>query len=302
MLPRLYALLAVLLWGVSFVATKAILRELAPLTLITSRFALGAATLLVILLIRRRPLVPPRDTWRMLVVLALIGVVVHQLIQAYGLTLTTAVRTGWLIGTIPIWSALLAAWILRERFTGSKVAGLILGFVGVVLVVTRGRTSAEFLALPATRGDFLILASAINWAVYTVVSRGTIRRIGGTRTVAAFMFCGWLMLTPVLLIDGQWRQLATLSGVGWVALLFLGIGCSGLAYLLWHLALERITATQVAAFLYVEPLSTLIAAMYLLGETVQVSTIAGGLLVLGGVFLVQRAPARQTGSSRGSDP
>ena len=59
-----------------------------------------------------------------------VGVFVHQLLQAYGLTLTTAVKTGWLIGLIPIWAALLSALLLGERFGRAKVAGLLLGFAG----------------------------------------------------------------------------------------------------------------------------------------------------------------------------
>jgi drug/metabolite transporter (DMT)-like permease len=81
-----------------------------------------------------------------------------------------------------------------------------------------------------------------------------------------------------------------LSAVGWSAVLFLGIACSGLGYLFWYGALERIEASRVAAFLYLEPLVTLAAAALLLGEPIRVLTILGGLLLLGGVFLVQWAP------------
>jgi drug/metabolite transporter (DMT)-like permease len=80
-----------------------------------------------------------------------------------------------------------------------------------------------------------------------------------------------------------------LSSASVIAVAFLGVGCSGLGYWFWYAALERIEATQVAAFLYVEPLITLLAAVALLGETVAVSTILGGVLVLIGVLTVQGA-------------
>ena len=76
--------------------------------------------------------------------------------------------------------------------------------------------------------------------------------------------------------------------MGWLSVLFLGICCSGLGYLWWYGALERIEASRVAAFLYLEPLVTLLAAVVLLGETVTATTIVGGLLLVGGVALVER--------------
>ena len=106
------------------------------------------------------------------------------------------------------------------------------------------------------------------------------------------MFLGWLMLAPLFLHAGGWREYPALSGAGLAAVLFLGIGASGLGYLFWYGALERVETSRVAAFLYLEPLVTLVAAMALLHEPVGVATLAGGLLVLAGVALVQRAPAR----------
>jgi drug/metabolite transporter (DMT)-like permease len=106
------------------------------------------------------------------------------------------------------------------------------------------------------------------------------------------MFLGGLMLTPFFLHAGGWREYAALSGAGLAAVLYLGIGASGLGYLFWYGALERVETSRVAAFLYLEPLVTLIAAMALLHEPVGLATVAGGLMVLAGVALVQRAPAR----------
>ncbi|HEU4680189.1 MAG TPA: DMT family transporter [Gemmatimonadales bacterium] len=291
---RLAAFGAVVLWGVSFVATKAALREVSPVTLIFARFALGIAVLFLILKLRRESLVPPRDAWLMLAVMGFVGIFVHQMLQVHGLTLTTAVRTGWLIGLIPIWSALLAAMFLGESFGPRKVFGLFLGTVGAVLVITRGELSSRVLALPATRGDLLILASTVNWAIYTILGRETLKRLGSSRATAAAMFVGWAMLIPFFVNTAGWQEYRYLSSTSVIAIVFLGVGCSGLGYLFWYAALERIEASQVAAFLYLEPLVTLMAAVALLGESVAVSTILGGVLVLAGVLTVQAEKSRDT--------
>ncbi len=290
---RLGALAAIILWGLSFVATKAALREVSPITLIFTRFALGTAVLFLILALRREALVPPRHAWPMLAVMGFVGIFLHQMIQVHGLTLTTAVRTGWLIGLTPIWSALLAAVFLGESFGPRKVVGLFLGTAGALLVITRGELSPRVLALPATRGDLLVLASTVTWAIYTILGPKTLKRLGSARATAGAMLAGWALMIPFFVSSAGWQEYRALSSTSMVAIVFLGVGCSGLGYLLWYAALERIEVSQVAAFLYLEPLVTLAAAVALLGESVAVSTILGGVLVLIGVLTVQTAKPRQ---------
>ncbi len=289
---RLAALTAIVLWGVSFVATKAALRDVSPVTLIFTRFGLGVAVLVIILTVRRESFMPPARAWPMLAAMGFVGIFLHQMIQVHGLTLTTAVRTGWLIGLTPIWSAVLAAIFLGERFGIRMVLGLLLGLLGALLVVTRGELSSGVLALPATRGDLLVLASTVTWAVYTILGRDTLKALGSARATTTAMAAGWALMVPFFLSSAGWQDYRQLSSTSVVAILFLGIGCSGLGYLLWYAALERIDASQVAAFLYLEPLVTLVAAVTLLGESVALSTIVGGMLVLAGVLIVQTANVR----------
>ncbi len=289
-MARLGVLSAVVLWGISFVATKIALRELSPPTLIFMRFGLGVGLLVLLLRFRGRSPWPPKQAWPTLALMGFIGIFVHQLLQSFGLTMATATETGWLIGLIPVWSALLSALILHERFGWMKALGLSGGFVGAVLVITKGRLHGAMLQLPSTRGDFLILLSTVNWAVYSVLGQNTIKQLGPLRATAGMMLAGTLMLAPLFVWDRGWRELPGLSLAGWGALLFLGIGCSGLGYLFWYGALEKIEVSRVSAFLYIEPFVTLAAAMVLLHEPLHALTILGGLLVLVSVYLIQRAP------------
>ena len=252
---------------------------------------------MLVLKLRRQSLIPPRASWLMLAGMGFVGIFLHQMIQAHGLTLTTAVRTGWLIGVTPIWSAVLAAFFLGEGFGPRKILGLFIGLVGALLVITRGELSAGVLALPSTQGDLLVLASTWTWAIYTILGRDTLKRLGSARATAAAMFAGWAMMIPFFVAATGWHEYRDLSSTGIIAILFLGIGCSGLGYWFWYAALERIDASQVASFLYLEPLVTLLSAVALLGETVALSTILGGLLVLVGVLTVQAAPSRKAASS-----
>jgi len=291
--PRLGALLAVLFWGTSFVATKLALRELSPITLVFVRFTQGSVLMIVILLLRREMAVPPRDTWGWLLLMGFVGIFVHQLLQVHGLKLTTATTTGWLIGLIPLWTALLSRLVLKEAMGPQKLAGLLVGFLGAVLLITRGELSSRLLSLPTTRGDLLVLLSTINWAVYSVLGHGTLRKLGAVRATAGAMILGWLMLMPLFVAQAGWRELGHVSPAGWVSVVFLGVGCSGLGYLFWYGALEKLEASRVAAFLYLEPLVTLAAAALILDERAGLLTLIGGLIVLIGVLLVEKAPRRR---------
>jgi drug/metabolite transporter (DMT)-like permease len=285
------ALLAITLWGLSFVATRVALAEVAPIPLIGARAVLGFAFLAGLLAARgelgelaRVPRLP-------VAALGFVGISFHLVLQAYALRLTSAVHTGWLIGLIPIWSAILAARFLGERLTPLKVTGLALGFGGALLVITRGHLSARTLALPGTHGDLLILLSTVNWAVYTIAGRSVMQRVNPRAATTFMLGVGLVTVLPLALVTSGPAAFAHWSARAWAAVAFLGVGCSGLAYLLWSIALERLHASRVAAFLYLEPLVTLAAAALYMNEPVGVTTIAGGLIVLVGVALVQRPDA-----------
>jgi drug/metabolite transporter (DMT)-like permease len=184
--------------------------------------------------------------------------------------------------------ALLAAAHLRERFGPARAVGLLLGFAGTLLVVSRGQLSTAALALPATRGDLMILASTLNWAVYSVLGRATLRSLGALRATTGAMLASAALLAPVFAATGAWRDYAALGPYAWLAVAFLGVCCSGLGYLWYYGALERIEAAQVAALLNLEPVVTLLAAVAILGEPVTPLTVVGGAVILAGVALVQR--------------
>jgi drug/metabolite transporter (DMT)-like permease len=252
---------------------------------------MGTALLILMVALRPQPLNIPRNAWTSLAFMGFLGVFVHQLLQAFGLRSTSAINTGWLIGLTPLWSAVLSACLHKERFGSVKLLGLLGGFAGAILVVWGGKSGTSLLALPSTKGDFLVLLSTINWAVYSAVGHHTIKRLGAAQATAGAMLCGWLMLLPLFVLNHGWSEWHALSLTGWSAVLFLGIGCSGLGYLFWYGALEKIELSRVAAFLYLEPIVTLATAVALLNEPITAITFIGGLIVLGSVYAVQHAPA-----------
>jgi drug/metabolite transporter (DMT)-like permease len=282
------AFLAILFWGASFVATKIALREISPLTIITLRFAMGVSMLMLVVTARREFTLPRRGDLVWLALLGLNGITIHQLLQANGLVTTSATNSGWIVALTPIFSALLAWLMLHEAFGLVKVLGLVVASVGALLVISRGQLSGGLLNLPTTPGDFLILLSSPNWALFTVLSKRMMRKFSPALMMTFVMLFGWLAILPLFAGARSWLELSRLTAVGWGGVLFLGLLCSGAAYVFWYDALQVAGASQVAAFLYIEPIVTVIVAATLIGEVVRWTTLLGGAIILAGVWLVNQ--------------
>lgn len=284
------ALAAVIFWGFSFIATKATLKEVHPFTLLTLRYAIGTLLLLSVQLKRDRAFfkIFSRRDWIHLFVLAIIGVTGLGLLQAYGLLYTSAINTGWIIAINPILITLSARFFLGEVITPRKVLGILLGFFGIFLIISKGNFSLSLFRIASTYGDFLVFTSAIAWTTYTIGGKGLISRFPSLATVTVIMISGCLTVLPLSLLKGEWGNLLHLSSTAWAGIFFLGIFCSGLGYLFWYSALENMDSGVVGMYLYLEPFVTLIGATLLLGEKIHWITLTGGGMTLAGVFLATR--------------
>jgi len=278
------ALVAVVIWGASFAATKRLLEEVAPATVLFGRTALATVVIAAAVALRSglRP-IPARD-WPRLIGLAVVGLVLTPLLQAWALELSTSANTAWLVALNPVVTVVLAAALLGERLAG-KAAGLAVAFAGAVLVVTGGSS----LGPPSTRGDLLTVVSTVTWALYTVYGRHFISGHDPPLVTVHLLGIAGLAYLPGFVAGAGWRELGTLSAGGWGCLVYLGVGCSGLGLMLYYAALEHLEASQAAAFIYVEPLIAQALAVVALGEPLTVGVVAGGAAILTGVFLVSRS-------------
>ncbi len=284
------ALAAVIFWGFSFIATKVALREVHPFTILTLRYAIGALLLLSAQLSRDRTFFKMFScrNWIYIFILAAVGVSGLGLLQAYGLLYTTAINTGWIIAINPILITLSARFFLGEAITLRKILGIILGFCGIFLIISRGVFSLSLFRFTSTYGDFLVLASALTWTAFTIGGKGFISRFPPLATVTAIMISGCLIVLPLSILKGEWSNLIHLSLIAWAGIFFLGIFCSGLGYLFWYSALEKRDSGAVGMYLYLEPFATLIGACLLLHEEIRWITLMGGGMTLAGVYLATR--------------
>jgi drug/metabolite transporter (DMT)-like permease len=284
----LEASFAVIVWGGSFVATKIALTYVSPVTVVWLRFAMGVTILGIFVLARRQFAIPSRKDAAYFALLGFIGITFHQWLQSTGLTTAQATTTAWIVATTPVFIALLGWLLLKEVLDSIKWGGIFLAALGVLLIVTKGNLTTLSTGQIGTAGDLLILISAPNWAIFTVLSRRGLETHPAALMMLYVMGFGWLF-TSLLFFGGPGvSEIGQLPWQGWLSLAFLGIACSGLAYVFWYDALQAIPASQVGVFLYLEPLVTTLLAAALLSETLLWSSILGGAIILLGVWMVNR--------------
>jgi drug/metabolite transporter (DMT)-like permease len=284
-LYRLLLLLTVVIWGSSFVASRVALQEVGAVDLMSLRLLLALPILGALLLVRRTSLRLHRAELGRLG-LAAVVLTAHFLIQITGLKYTSATNTGWLISVTPLALALISTFFLREKLGVRVAAGIGLATGGVVLLVSRGELGS--LAWLRSVGDWLVLASAFTWAIYTALLRD-LSRARDPLLVTTLVLVPPLLLGAALISAGDgWSRFLHLSLRANVAILFLSVLATALAHWLWQLGVARLGAARAGVYLYVEPLATTAVAVPYLREPFGWSTAAGGLLVLGGVYLAER--------------
>jgi drug/metabolite transporter (DMT)-like permease len=279
---------AVIVWGASFIATKISLRDLSPVTVVWLRFLIGVVILGIAARLRHQVSLPRKQEWAYLALLGFLGITFHQWLQSTALLTVQASTTAWVVATTPVFIAILSWLFLHEKLNWLQVSGIIFAAFGVLLVVSKGSVKDIYSGTYGTTGDILIVISALNWAIFSILSSRGLKKYQPTQMMFFVMLIGWL-LTSILFFTGRgFSDIPHITWTSFAGICFLGIFCSGLAYIAWYDGLQALPATQIGAFLYIEPLVAVIVAWVILAERIILMTLIGGVIILLGVRLVQR--------------
>jgi len=293
-IPYLKLLFCVVAWGASFIATKIALRQLSPISVVWLRFLVGVIILGAAVYTRRQLSLPGWKDLGYFALLGFIGITFHQWLQSTGLVTSQATTTAWIVATTPIFIALLGWLFLKEKMGWLRTGGIGLAALGVLLVVSRGNLSSLASGYFGSPGDILIMIGAPNWAVFSVLSRYGLKRYPAAPMMFYVMAVGWLFSSVLFFAGPGLREFHQLTFNGWLGVGFLGVVCSGFAYIFYYDALQVIPASQAGVFLYLEPLVTLVVAASLLGEPLLLASLLGGFIILLGVWMVNRPEKKET--------
>ncbi|MFV2073753.1 MAG: DMT family transporter [Thermoanaerobaculales bacterium] len=293
---RIALLTACALWAVSFVATKVALEAAPPMVVVSLRLLISAVCFLPWLMVAGGRGsdgtswgIGGAVGWGRIVWLSLLGTGLHYGLQTVGLQYTTASRASLYAVTAPITILLLSALFLGERITRRKTLGVTLAVAGVLVVM--GIDTLAALRLDANViGDLLVLVSIVMWGLFTVFGKRAADQLGALRVTAVVTVIGALWMAPIGWIEMRRTgfSLARMQLDSWLAVAFLGVGCSFLATLLYFVALERTESQKVGVYLYTIPPMTAVVATLYLGEVISVELVVGAILVIAGVALTER--------------
>ncbi len=289
--PRyLWALLGlmIVLWSANFVIAKFAVMHIPPLLTGGLRMTLAALFILPVYIWegwRIREHRWSRADLPALLGIGMLGLAGNQVCFLVGIKRTSVAHGVIVFSLTPILVLLVASALKHERLTGRKIAGMAVAAAGVLaLQVVPDETRQATLA-----GDALILAATLAFALFTVFGRPASARLGSiTVNTFGYVACA-AALAPVTLWEASRFDFAGVPASAWASLLYMALLPSVVCYLIYYHALSHMAASRVAALTYLEPfLATLLAAAWL-GENVTYAVLAGGALVLTGVWITERS-------------
>jgi drug/metabolite transporter (DMT)-like permease len=294
----LYALifLMVAFWSGNYIVGKIALREFSPLLLAGLRIGFAGVMILPLYVwerAARRPESPPQATSLphivQLLVLGLLGVTLNQVFFIVGLSRTSVAHAAILIGLTPIQVLIIARLRGQERITMRKAAGMAIALAGVAVLKAFEPASGTGAGVGATwLGGFYILLTGLCFALFTVFGKEVTAQYS-TITMNTYAYVGGaIALLPLTLWELAHQPLAHVSTGAWLAAIYMALFPSVIAYLIYYHALAHMTASRVSAFSYLQPVFASIMGVVILGESLGAPVIAGGVVILAGVYLAER--------------
>ena len=271
-------------WGSSYLFIKIGIETLPPFSLIAGRLLIGALLLGAVLLMAREPLPREPRVYGHLVVMAVVNIAVPFTLITWGEQHIDSALASILNATVPLFTIILAALAFHdEAVTVSRLAGLAIGFLGVVILVGRGLSGT--LGEGSVLGELAMIGSSIAYAIGNVYARRNTR--GLRPMIPAFFqvfFALCMTATLALLLEEPWSLAPAPEAV--FSVVWLGLLGSGLAYLVFFRLLRDWGSTRTSMVAYLLPVVGIALGVAVLGETINVRVIAGTILVIGGVALV----------------
>ena len=280
---HILALMTIIIWGVTYIASTILLEDYNAIQVIVFRLLIAYVVLWAI----KPKLNPPTNLKNELlfILLALFGVVVYFLFENAALAVADAspANVSIIISFAPVATTIGVAIVSKEeKLTLFKIIGFFVAIAGVVLVVFNGAVVLKI----NPKGDFLSIGAMLSWAIYSVISPYILKRFDNILLTRRCTFYSLIPLTIITLIrDGvpSIEPLLNIRSGG--SLILLGILGSGLCYLWWNKAIKTIGVVITTNYLYLSPFVTMISAWLILDNDISIMGIIGALLIIGGIVV-----------------
>lgn len=284
-------------WGASYMLLRVAAPEFGPVALIALRVSVAMVFLLAVLK-WRAGLAGLKGNLLPFTVLGLINSVIPFILFAYAALHVTAGFSAVINASVPLFGALVSYYWLREHLTWLRIAGLLIGFLGVVILVW------EKIALPGDSSGLAALAALVASFSYGVAANYTKRALTGVPPLAVAtgsQIASTVVLAPFAL--WFWPD-STPSTISWISAIALGVFCTAIAYIMYFRLIAKIGPTRTISVTYLLPVSGALWGLAFLDETIsQNMWLGGGVILLGtalttGVLRWQRRPFSPMGEKK----
>lgn len=274
------------MWGGTWIAGRIIAQELpAPLAVAAIRFVVAGLALAAVALLAegRIPLPQGNRAWGVVCGLGFFGIFLYGLCFFFGLQHISAGRGALVVALNPV-VVVLVAWLFgQERMNARKALGIALALAGCLTVIGNGDPLA-LLAGTVGIGELLIVGCVVSWTAYTFIGRQATRTLSPLATTLHASLIGALLLGAAAVVQGDIEP-AAWSWRVWASMLFLAIFGTAIAYTWFTDAVHQLGAGQASVFINLVPVFAVLQAAVLLDERLGLAVLAGGLLVITGVWL-----------------
>lgn len=289
-MPYLLIALSNILGGSTYAVTTWALKSFPEKDLMLLRMALCAILFLPFAWRgRARLAAATRGDWARMLSVGLFGFALPLALGTYGVKLSSATNASLLVGIEPVTIVLLSAVFLGEALTGLKVVSLVLGITGALLIAFQGFPALTGVFTDRLKGDLILATHGSCWALYSVLGKSALKRVDPLDFTAATSIIGFLGVAAWAAPGTNPSAWPAMPPSAWLAMSYLAAAGGFLAVILWNVALKKVEASKVANFIFLQPVVGVLLGVGLQGDVLTAWSMAGGALVLGGMYAASRA-------------
>ena len=272
-------------WGGNFIAGKFITTDLSPITSNFLRYCI--ASLFLILVTSKKYGKLPRlniKQFLLIICLSLSGIVGFGLFFFWGLSYISASRAAIIISLNPILITIFSAFLLKNKITFTKFAGIVISLIGAAIVISKGNLT-EILSNKIGYGELILLGGIISFAIFSILGKITMRYLNPIISITYASIAGTILLFFPALLQGELHHLMNYGLTVWGSAFFMGVFGIGLGYIWFYEGIDKIGPSRAGIFFNFTPIFASLLAVLILGEQLSLSLILGAALVVSGVYL-----------------
>lgn len=285
----IFALTTAVIWGISFVATKVAVETIPPSTLGLIRFIIAYISLSIISSLLKKKEKISRADRLTVIMMGLTGVTLYFVFENMGLKFTSAANGSLIVSTVPVFTLIFSAIAMKEKIHSTAVFGIIMSFIGIYILLFGFSFNIQL----NLKGDMIMFLSVFSWVGYTYFMKKERKAYSIITVTKELSFWGGLFFIPIVAYE-IWKQPSFYKGINAeviISILYLGVICSALAYLLWNKALEQGDSKFVNSFIYLIPLFSIITESVYFRRLPQYNVYIAAALIVSGLFITGLKPS-----------